>query len=217
MSSLPHYERKAAPSKIVIPGRDSLRSLGGLVIPESFHSADVTIGFARNTRAIERDFPSDGLVFIGMNDAGFVNVPTGSVGRVYTKSLAGCTGIAGLAKTQDGYFAGVSHFDPVVDYWRREGGASPSEQFMYDFTAQARQNGADVVELRIAYDKSHEVNPEYGARKGDYESWFFLDQLETAAQYIGENVSVIFTPYLSGNHTLAVAIDPAHSSEILFE
>lgn len=217
MSTLSPFERKTIPSNIVTPSGDSLRSLGGLVIPEASQSGDVAIGFARNTTAKERELPADGVVFVDMDDAGLVKVPAGRPAQVYTKSLAGCTGIAGLAKTSEGSFAGVSHFDPMVDRWQREGGASPSEKFMYTFAAQARQNGAEAVELRVAYNRSHEANPEYGERKGTYGSWFFLDQLETAAQYIGKDVSVTFIPYEGDDHTLAVAIDPSHSSEILFE
>lgn len=218
MPSPLNFNRKPALDNLTLPPQDDLQRLGGLVIPELSQNDDVAIGFARYTTARERELPADGTIFIDMNDAGFVHIPANRAAQVYTESLAGCTGIAGLAKTQKGSIAGVSHFDPLVDRWQREGSTSPSEKFMYLFSAQARKNGADAVELHVVYKKSHEANPEYGQKKGPYNTWYFLDQLKTAAQYIGKDVSVTFTPYEGGPHTLAVAIDPAHSNgTILFE
>jgi hypothetical protein len=211
------HETKPSLGDIKMPGRSSRLHLGELAIPQSHVGGDVTIEFARNTAARELLLPEDGLVFVDMNDAALVKVPTGKSAQVYTKALAGCTGIAGLAKTKDGSFAGISHYDPMVDRWQREGGASPSEKFMYTFAGQARENASEAIELVVAYDKTHQFNPEYGEKLGAYDNWFFLDQLEAAAQYIGKDVTVTFLPYEGDNHTLAVGIDPIHESGIDFE
>ncbi len=210
-------ELRLPKSNIVLPSNDGVRRLGELSIPQSVASGDVTIGFARNTSARETLLPADGLVYVDMNNSGLVKVPVSRSALVYTKSLAGCTGIVGLAKTAEGSLAGISHYDPMVDRWQREGGGSTSEKFLYTFAAQARQNGAKAVELLIAYNKTHQFNPEYGEKAGSYNEWFFLDQLETAATYIGKDVTVTFMPYEGGDHTLAVGIDPSLDSGIVFE
>lgn len=187
--------------------------------PDSEHSFDMgpQIGFAKEPSAQKLEIRNGETVDVGMNSARFATVSPGENATMLTKSLAGCTGIAGIATGPEGSVLGMSHFDPMVERLQRihaggAGGAtgdSPSLRFLYDYVHEASSVKLTEINLAIVYDRISEQNPDYHAREGSYDSWYFLDQLETAAeQFAKQGIKVSFVPYQSGEgQTLAVSTE----------
>jgi hypothetical protein len=153
-----------------------------------------------------------------MNSAGYSNIPGGKTAQVYTLGLAGCTGIAGVARIEGGTLAGISHFDAIVDARQRENGHSPSEKFMDRFISVARKFGAEAISLSIKYAEMHRLDPNYGKLGANYDDWHFVDQLESFAEEAEDDVQVTVEPYQDPimSHTLAVNVDRNAQAHVAF-
>jgi hypothetical protein len=191
--------------------------LGELTIPTSFKEL-VLPGAALYPDAREKDLPENGLLFVGMNSAAYTKVPLERMAQVYTLGIAGCTAIAASAKIEKGTLAGVSHFDVIVDEDLREYGHCPSERFMNRFISVARKCGAETIKLSIKYAEMHQNDPRYGKFGGDYDDWFFLDQLESFTEEAEQDMDVTIEPYEDPimSHTLSVNVDRNAQSHIAF-
>lgn len=184
-----------------------LRDVTELTIPPNANEL-VVPGFMLTPYAREVALPSTGEVFVSMNSAAYIKVPEGTIGQIYTIGLAGCTGIAGVAKVENGTLAGISHFDALVDTNQREQGMGASERFMNQFIGAARRAGANTIEIFITHSDIHSTDPQYGQLGGNYDDWHFLNQLESFAAEAEEDVRVVIEPYEGlSSHTLAVSVD----------
>lgn len=194
----------------------SLVPLEHLDIPASFRQLTVP-GISVDPHAHEAHLNEDNLVFVGMNSAAYAVVPPETVGQVYTRGLAGCTGIAGVAEIDDGAIAGVSHFDPVVDARQRQNGVCPSEQFIFSFINAARKRGAQSIKLLVLYDSLQKTDPNYGKFGDNYDDWHFIDQLESLMDEPEEDVSISFESYegMGTEHILTANVGADSSLEIL--
>lgn len=201
----------------ITPGPEGFIPLGELTIPTSFNELAVP-GTALYPDAREKKLPENGLLFVGMNSAAYAKVPLGRMAQVYTLGLAGCTGIAGVAKIEDGTLAGMSHFDAIVDEYQREYGHNPSEKFMNRFISVARKCGAEMIKLSVHYAEIHQNDPHYGKLGPNYDDWYFLDQLESFAEEAEADVDVTIEPYEDPimSHTLSVNVDRTAQADIAF-
>lgn len=155
-----------------------------------------------------------------MNDSAMVRIGrkgdfADSFGKIWTSALGGCTGIAGVARLADRSVAAyVSHFDPMADtFQRNNGGGCLSERGMYSFMGMAAEQGEiEVADIVVAYDRGAERNPQFGERAGNYDKWYFLDQLHVAADQLSkrEGVNLHFLPYdawqATNGHELGVQV-----------
>ena len=84
---------------------------------------------------------------------------------------------------------------------------------MYAFTGPTLTQGQlESAKIVIAYDKTARANPDYGDRRDAYGKWYFLDQLEVAAEQLKRRgVGVTFLPYESGEteHVLGAEVTGA--------
>jgi hypothetical protein len=176
-------------------------------------------GFSFDTDSKFRPLPATNQVFVEMNSAAHTRVPRDKIGQIFTTALAGCTGIAAIAKTPEDTLAGVSRFDAVVDGvdGQRREGVSPSEAFLRQFMKVGTFLGAHEFELHVVYAAMHEADPTYGQRPDDYGQWHFLDQLQTFGERTG--AAVTLQPYegIRKGHTLVanVAVDAQTSIEFI--
>lgn len=200
------------------PGSDfSFRQSLEEISAESSTDLGPQVGHAQEPSAQEVKIRENETVEVAMNAASFAVVGPGETATMSTKSLAGCTGIAGIATGPEGSLLGVSHFDPMVDRLQRihaggSGGAtgdSPSLRFLYDYAQKARSSEPTEIQIAIVYDQMNEHNPDYQSRKGHYETWHFLDQLQTAAEELAkQGIEVTLVPYQSGDgQTLTVSTE----------
>jgi len=150
----------------------------------------------------ELTLDSRGIAYVDMNHSGRLRLGSGETGLIATSSLAGCTGVAGYAKRVDGSTAQfVSHYDAISQTWHFTHLDTPLNSQMYGFRHDATE-GSEVdghISLLVAYPASERHNPAYGKRDGSFDTWTYLDQLETTAGYLGDNVRVLFLPYHNGD------------------
>lgn len=176
-------------------------------------------GIAFEKKSKLHRLPEIGQAYVEMNSAGHIRVPRERIGQIFTTALAGCTGIAAIAKTEGDTLAGISHFDALVDGdpRQRTNGACASESFMNFFMKIGEHIGAQAFEFHIAYATMHETEAIYGARDKSLGEWHFLDQLQTFAERSGTDV--VFHKYegMGAGHTLLANVALGATTSIEFE
>jgi len=165
------------------------------------------IGFAATGLAdrgqAEMHLDENGIAYVDMNKSGRLNLEPGEKGLIVTSSLAGCTGVAGFAKRKDGSTAQfVSHYDAVSQthhFTRKE---SPINSQMSGLRYEATRQDGELdgpIQLLVAYRESERANPLYRQRRGSFEEWTYLEQIEMTASELGADTEVLFLPYRDGD------------------
>lgn len=154
----------------------------------------------------EMQLDENGIAYVGMNQSGRLRLGPGEIGIIATRSLAGCTGVAGFARRADGGTAQfVLHYDDISQTWHFTKQDTPINSQLYGFRYDAGRGSEIVGPLQyvIAYPASQRSNPLYGQRQGVFEQWTYLDQIETTASHLGPDAQVLFLPYTEDGNSLA--------------
>lgn len=168
------------------------------------------------------DIPPSGVAHVEMNASARAGLASGAEGLLSTSSLAGCTGLAGFAKHNDGRTSQfIGHFSPAAErviinkaYWEplHQIGSGkniitpwasdtvPTPYNMSEFYIWVTNNGASEVEMLIAY----------GGRDRPYEPFdvrhYFVLHNTTIQSPTSSNEPPkrsLILPYEGGNHSLA--------------
>ncbi len=160
----------------------------------------ITISYAN---PIQHEFQPDetGIAYVEMNSTGKMEINEEQDGLLVTSSLAGCTGVAGFAKRNDGTIATfVSHYDPLSQNYNFTKKSSPVNQDICCFHHQETHNKDAPPELYIVigYEEGSHLNPLYGKKHGKFDEWHYVDQINTTAGQLrlhGGAANILFMPY----------------------
>lgn len=190
-------------------------------IRRSLLSKDVGIVAIGSGDRIQRELRTDenGIAYVDMNKSGRLNLQPGEKGLIVTSSLAGCTGVAGFAKRQDGGTTQfVSHYDAISQTHHFTHEDSPVNSQMYGIRYEATRDGEldGTIKLLVAYPESERANPRYGHRTGSFQEWTYLEQIEMTAAQLGADTEVLFLPYNNGDGNSLAAGRTADSEGIFW-
>lgn len=178
------------------------------IIHESARALDVgyiAVGFADKIQR-ELDVDERNIAYVNMNKSGRINVEPEADGVIATAALAGCTGVAGFSKNQDGsILAFISHYDAWSQNFQLTLQGLPANNDMWAFQHSAKKAGTDQdTYIVVAYPDIAEKDPDYGRRRGNHKEWHYLDQIKATAGYLGGGTKVLMVPYVwPSEHTLA--------------
>lgn len=162
---------------------------------------------AKRRGSTDKSSAESTISHVDMNNTGLRVVGRGEDGIVATSGLGGCTGVAGLARSSNGRLLSfVSHYDAVTQSSFFNGGrASPANNDIYSFLYECNSRIAQSRPIvLVAPSQNAYSNSKYGQRQGNFNQWYYLDQLETTARQISEQAQVILMPYdRTRAHTLA--------------
>jgi hypothetical protein len=121
----------------------------------------IALGFAdRLQRKLELD--DDKVAFVDMNKSGRIELRHDEEGIIATSSLAGCTGVAGFVRENDGsVHAFISHYDPMSQNSILTGEDSLANRDMYRFNNEVQDediNGGRYLVVVVPDGEYH--NPE---------------------------------------------------------
>lgn len=177
------------------------------IIQRSLRAKEIGIVAIGSADRAQKDLRPDanGVAYVDMNASGRMTLEQGEDGIIATSSLAGCTGVAGFARRDDGTIATfVSHYDTISQTHHFTHQDSPVNSQMFGFKYDSGGELATPIQYLVAYDATTHYNPMLGDRSKSFDEWTYLDQIQNTASQLGDKAEVLLLPYQGGQgNTLA--------------